>query len=66
MSDPHSYVTTYCNRPHRCADGKPIAHECAILPPEAIASERAGDIPRAIALMQAAKPLRLMRRGVRA
>lgn len=62
---PKSYVTTYCNKAHRMADGKPIAHECYVLPPKALEAERAGDTVTAVSLIAAAKPLRLMRKGVR-
>ena len=58
------YVTTYCNKAHRCSDGKPIKHECRILPHQAIAAERSGDYARAIELISNDKP-RYMRRGVR-
>lgn len=54
------YVTTYCNFAHRLIDGKPIDHECAIIPPAALEAERSGDIPRAIELMEAAKKFRVL------
>jgi hypothetical protein len=59
------YCTSYCNKGHRLSDGKPIAHECYILPPSALEAERAGDVEKAVELIQAAKPLRYMARGVR-
>ena len=59
------YCTTYCNFGHRMSDGKPIEHECAILPPEALRAEREGDYKLAIVLIERMKPLRVMRRGVR-
>ena len=49
------YVTTYCNHPHRKNDGKPIGHECYIIPPDALQAAIDGDLPKAIALMEAAK-----------
>lgn len=49
------YVTTYCNHPHRIKDGKPIGHECHILPPKALAAEIAGDYALAQQLIQAGK-----------
>jgi len=61
---PASYVTTYCNHAHRMSDGKPLGHECYILPPEALAAERRGDYEKGIALLQAAKPMRT-HKGVR-
>lgn len=60
-----NYVTTYCNFAHRLADGKPIEHECHILPPAALRAEMQGDTATAIELIQTAKPLPTMRRGVK-
>jgi hypothetical protein len=59
------YCTTYCNRGHRLSDGKPVAHECCVLPPRALEAERAGDYELAISILEAAKPLCVMRRGIR-
>lgn len=53
MSD--FYVTTRCNFAHRLADGKPIDHECEILPPAALEAERKGDFAEAIRLIEEAK-----------
>ena len=58
------YCTTYCNHGHRTSDGKPVGHECHVLPPKAIQAEREGDYEHAIELIQAAKPLRV-HRGVK-
>ncbi len=33
------YVTTFCNFPHRLRDGKPIGHECYIIPPSLLRLE---------------------------
>lgn len=52
------YVTTYCNFAHNLQTGRPIGHECAILPVKALRMEYLGNIPRAIEIIQAAKPLR--------
>ena len=60
-----SYVSTYCNFAHRKADGKPINHECRIIPPAALAAEMADDFPKAIEIMRST-PARWMRRGVKA
>lgn len=62
---PVTYVTTYCNHPHRLKDGKPVNHNCYILPPDALEAERNGDTDRAIELLQKAKPLIEMRKGVK-
>jgi hypothetical protein len=58
------YVTTYCNRPHCVTTGKPVAHECYVLPPIAIQFERLGRTAAAIDEMIKAKPLR-PHRGMR-
>jgi len=59
--EPHIYCTSYCNKGHRLHDGKPVGHECHVLPSKALASERAGDTDEAIRIIQAAKPLRTHR-----
>ena len=59
------YVTTFCNHAHRIRDGKPIAHECEILPPEALRAEIDEDFERALEIMSNRKK-RYMRRGVKA
>ena len=58
------YVTTYCNFAHRVEDGKPIQHECRIIPPEALRAEMKGDVQHAIEILKAA-PIRRMTRGVK-
>jgi len=52
------YCTTYCNMGHRLDDGKPVAHECYVLPPLALALEREGKYEEAIEVLEANKPLR--------
>lgn len=52
------YVTSYCNHPHCARTGKPVRHGCYILPPHAIALERAGVVDAAIDVIAASKPLR--------
>jgi hypothetical protein len=37
------YVTTFCNFAHRLKDGKPINHECYIIPPELLRLEMEAD-----------------------
>lgn len=53
MREIYAYVSSYCNHPHRMADGKPIKHECYIIPPLALKREREGDVSGAIMVMQA-------------
>jgi len=38
-----TYVTTFCNFPHDVNTGRPINHECYILPPAALKAEMEGD-----------------------
>ncbi len=58
-----TYCTSYCNGYHRLSDGKPVGHQCYILPPEALRLEREGKVEEAIKLLRAAK---IVSRGVRA
>lgn len=55
------YCTSYCNRGHDLATGKPIGHECHILPPAALQAEREGRASESIAAIERAKPLRTHR-----
>lgn len=61
----NSYVTTYCNRAHRKSDGRPIGHECRILPVEALKAEMDGDFERACDILHKT-PSKYMLRGVQA
>lgn len=45
------YVTTYCNFAHRLSDGKPIEHECRIIPPSALMAEMEGDYEEAMEIL---------------
>ena len=47
-----SYLTIYCGRPHRTADGFPIGHTCRVLAPEYLAAERAKDYELALAILE--------------
>lgn len=58
------YCTTYCNKGHRLKDGKPVAHECYVLPPVALKAEMEGDFEKAQEILSNAKPMQVMRRGV--
>jgi hypothetical protein len=48
MKEKTAYVTTFCNFAHNLKTGRPIGHECYILPPKALAQERSGHIAAAI------------------
>jgi hypothetical protein len=58
------YTPTYCNKGHLLEDGRPVDHECHVLPPEMLAAEREDDFARAIELLGEAQPLRA-HRGVK-
>ena len=51
-----TFLTIYCGREHRLADGVPVAHRCRVLPWAAVATEVSGDIEMMIAIL-AAEPL---------
>jgi hypothetical protein len=55
----HIYCTSFCNQGHRLSDGKPVGHECYILPTEALRAERAGDPGEAIAILSSWKRRRV-------
>lgn len=59
------YISSYCNRAHDLADGKPIAHECYCLNPSALRQEVLGNVDGALAIGIVAEPVRIMRRGKR-
>ena len=58
------YCTSFCNHGHRMSDGKPVAHECYILPTEALHAERDGDNDRAQEILSRWKKRRI-HHGVR-
>lgn len=43
-----SYCTTFCKHAHRLSDGKPIGHECYVLPTAALHAELAGKVGLAV------------------
>lgn len=55
------YCTTYCNHGHCMQTGKPVAHECYVLPAAALAAEYASDYETAIDIISRAQPLRVHR-----
>jgi hypothetical protein len=46
------YVTTFCNFAHSLRTGRPIGHECHILPVAALEAERNGDMDTAIEILR--------------
>jgi hypothetical protein len=53
------YTTTYCNHGHEIEGGRPVGHECYVLPPAAIRAEMRGDFDSAADLIRRAQPLRI-------
>lgn len=58
------YCPSYCNRGHEVETGKPVGHECYVLPPRALKLESAGKVKKAILEIEKALPLRV-HRGVK-
>jgi len=58
------YCSSYCNFGHRVRDGKPVEHECRIIPPQALQAEMDGDYETAQMILQRT-PVKMMRRGVK-
>jgi hypothetical protein len=51
------YRTSFCNKGHLIKNGRPVDHQCYILPPEAIAAERNDDFEKAVQILRAHAPL---------
>lgn len=49
------YATTFCNRGHYVATGKPVGHECITIPPAALKAEMDGDYEKAGEIMSKRK-----------
>jgi hypothetical protein len=49
---PRLYCSTYCNRGHVVRTGRPVGHECRVLPPAALAAEIAGDFAEAVRILE--------------
>jgi len=47
-----NYLSSYCNQYHEKATGKPIDHECRVIPPAALEAERVGDTDLAIRILE--------------
>jgi hypothetical protein len=47
------YCTSFCNQGHDLQTGRPINHECIVLPPKALQAERDGDFNKAIEIIEA-------------
>jgi hypothetical protein len=57
------YLTSYCNRGHNTKTGRPIQHECRIIPPAALRAERDGDVDKAINIIRNAPARVVVGRG---
>lgn len=49
------YQSTYCNKGHDLKTGRPVSHECRVLPVAALEAERKGDFSLAWQLMEQSK-----------
>lgn len=49
------YCTSYCNHGHDTRTGKPVGHECRVIPPAAIQAERDGNYELAIEILSKGK-----------
>lgn len=46
------YVTSFCNFGHDLVTGRPVGHECYILPTAALRMEYLGNVARAVEILQ--------------
>lgn len=46
------YCSSYCNHGHDKKDGKPVGHECVIIPPRSLLAESLGNYELAILILQ--------------
>jgi len=53
------YLTSFCNHEHDLGDGKPIDHECYIIPIKALQEEKKENFVIAQNIMADAKPLKI-------
>jgi len=44
MSRTGCFCTSFCNKGHALADGKPVGHECYVLNPAALQAEARGQL----------------------
>jgi hypothetical protein len=45
------YCTSYCNKLHYIENGRPIDHECYVLPSDMLEAEKRGDYEGALAAL---------------
>ena len=58
------YLTSYCNKGHDMETGRPVNHECVVIPPDALEAEWDGDVVEAISIIGEHGPLK-PHRGVK-
>ena len=60
------YCTSFCNKAHRLSDGKPLEHECFVLPTAALFAEQQGSLAKAQELLSPDRwKKRTVHKGVR-
>lgn len=61
------YLTSFCNRLHCMRTGRPIEHECFLLPPAALRAEREDQISKSVSILAEARAEGRLRRhrGIR-
>lgn len=53
------FCTSYCNHAHSMITGRPLNHECHILPPSALRAEYLGNFDRAMEIIAKAHPMKV-------
>jgi hypothetical protein len=59
------YMTSYCNKGHDLETGKPVNHDCYVLPVDALKAEMDGDTGRSINILSA-QTVRKIVKGIKA
>lgn len=59
------YCTTYCNFGHYVKTGRPVGHECRIIPPKALKAEMEGDYNTAIEILSSTRAVVMKGRPAR-
>lgn len=49
------YLTSFCNKSHNLLTGRPLGHECYVLPPAAIQAEFEGNVDEAVEILAVSK-----------
>lgn len=59
------FVTSFCNQAHNLKNGRPVGHECYVLPPRALAAEREGNLHLANQILSSTRLQAVKTRKVR-